>query len=222
MARPGRQRWRWFQRPGRGQPEDLDVSTATISNATISAKKLSTWREGRVDLNHSNKSVIIGWDHARSKPSGLQDYPNYNISLNDSTLGLDSQSVLTFSLAEIEGTQKISDNKGIDQQKKGSEKYINFTIELRDSENQSLSFSLSDYSLLQNQVDILIWKSDLLIGKKRTAKVFKSFFIPLENLRQYNQHFDFTRLTDINFVFNKSVNGVIAMDNLGFTSPNMK
>ncbi|MBT8182824.1 MAG: hypothetical protein KJO53_14685, partial [Eudoraea sp.] len=203
--------------------EDLDVSTATLPNAIITSQNLKIWSENRIDLSHMNKSVIIGWSNTPTRRSNsIKDFPKYTISIADSKLRVDSLSVLTFSLAEIEGIQNLQKEEADGYRAKGSEKYVDFSIVLKDSKNQIITFLLSDFSFLQNQMDIIIWKSDFLIGKKRSAKVFESFFFPVENLQLYNQHFDFSKLTEINFVFNKSVNGVIALDNLGFTTKNIE
>lgn len=202
--------------------EDLDVGSATLPKAVITSQKLGTWYESKVDPSHTNKSVFIGWDNTRSKPSSsIQDYPRYTISLKNSQLRVDSLSVLTFSLAEIVGIQNHKEENMGEHSRAESDMNIDFTIELKDSKNQSITFSLSDFSFLQNQIDIIIWKSDFLMGKKRSAKVFESFFFPIENLQPYNQHFDFSKLTELNFVFNKSVNGMIALDNLGFATKKM-
>ncbi|MEM8847066.1 MAG: hypothetical protein AAGD17_08205 [Bacteroidota bacterium] len=191
--------------------EDFDLLSSSHNNATISSENLSMWYERKVKSNDENKAVFLGWNAVASSESNniRKTPPNYSIHFDEPFIETNDQSVLTFSLFEVEGIKKKIDNTT-------GNRFIDFTVELTDSEGEFVSFALSDFSFLQNRVHNIIWKNEYLMGKRRSDKVFQSFFFEFGDLQKENPKFNFSRLKKLSFVFDKSENGIIAMDNVGF------
>ena len=121
---------------------------------------------------------------------------------------------------KVEDKVKVK-NKDMEEKKKDDEKDkpakpINLTIELTDQRGQMISFPLSRFSALQREMEVRIWKADFLKGEKSSEKVFQKFAFPLSELRALNPIFSPNQLHRIRFVFDKSENGVVVLDNVGF------
>ncbi|MEM9362646.1 MAG: MFS transporter [Bacteroidota bacterium] len=191
--------------------EDFDLLSTSCNYAAISSENLSKWYERKVKPEDKNKAVFLGWDAATKDElnSTKKTLPTYSISFEEPFAQIDNQSVLTFSLFEVEGIKtKTSSDK--------ENNFIDFTIQLTDSEGEKISFLLSTFSFLQNRLHNIIWKNEYIMGKRRSDEVFQSFFFEFEDLQKENPKFNFSELRKLSFVFNKSENGMIAMDNVGF------
>jgi hypothetical protein len=120
---------------------------------------------------------------------------------------------------KIENEEKVKDkveNKEKDKEKDKPAKPLDLTIELTDQKGQMIRFPLSRFSALQREMEVRIWKVDFLKGKKSSEKVFKKFAFPFSELQALNPAFSTNQLHRIRFVFDKSENGVVVLDNVGF------
>ncbi|MFQ3214325.1 MAG: dienelactone hydrolase [Marivirga sp.] len=222
--------------------EDFDVSTSTQDGGSIITKNLSVWREQEVQLKWQKKgsrALIIGWNYEQQPGehsiASLPDstIANYTISL-PSTMS-DSTSVLVFSLAEAqESAQPKSEGKWVNNDNKknkeeealGEEKDeedeeepkqpIDFTILLRDTMGQEVSFPLSTFSALQRTIEVTIMKVDFVMDGTQSEKVFQTFYFPTMAFQEINPHFSPSDIKEVQFIFNKNTSGVIAIDNIGF------
>jgi dienelactone hydrolase len=100
--------------------------------------------------------------------------------------------------------------------KKQAAKPLDLTIELTDQHGQMVRFPLSRFSALQRGLEVRIWKMDFLKGKKESEKIFQKFIFPLAELQVLNPTFSIRQLQQIRFVFDRSENGVVVLDNVGF------
>ena len=62
----------------------------------------------------------------------------------------------------------------------------------------------------------MIWKTYFLYDKKESEKVFQLFYFPVKDLILENPDFDLTSIESIQFVFDRSDEGVVVIDNIGF------
>lgn len=225
--------------------EDLDVSTMTSDGGKVNTKNLSVWREQEIKLKWEKKgsrALIAGWyyDIEKEKES-IESVPDsliasYTMSL--SSTAIDSSSVLVFSMAESkesanpksegkwvkdksnkknEDIEKNDDEKKEDKEdKKEAEKPIDFTIQLRDSSGQEVSFPLSKFSPLQREIEVIILKKEFIKDDKQSEMVFQTFYFPAKDFQKINPNFDLSNIRSIKFIFDKNESGVVAIDNIGF------
>ncbi|MDT0606833.1 hypothetical protein [Croceitalea rosinachiae] len=167
---------------------------------------------------------------------------NYAISL--SSAKIDSTAVLVFSAAEskektdpksggkwVKGienenaadddTEQKEDEDEIaeddeDQDEEEIKVPIDFTIQLKDSVGQQISFPLSTFSPLQRTIEVMINKTGFLNDDKESEIVYQTFYFPFEELQKMNPDFSFTAIEKLIFIFDKNENGVISIDNIGF------
>lgn len=102
-------------------------------------------------------------------------------------------------------------------EEKKAEKPLDFSIYLLDSADQSIQFLLSEFSPLQREIAVTIWKSDFIKGDSQSEKIFQTFSFNLEKLAKLNPSFTPTQLKTIKFVFDQSTSGVVVVDNIGFS-----
>lgn len=172
---------------------------------------------------------------------------SYNLNFDPKAFELDSVSVLRFSMAESnedsnpkssgkwindskeneneeneevntkEEIEKNDDKKKAEPKEKTAKKPLDFSIHLIDSAEQSIVFLLSEFSPLQREIAITIWKSDFIKGDGQSENVFQTFSFNLGELARLNPSFTPTQIKTIKFVFDQSTSGVLVVDNIGFS-----
>ncbi|HRW95740.1 MAG TPA: hypothetical protein P5167_07830, partial [Bacteroidales bacterium] len=81
--------------------EDLDLTTATLARSRAFAEDLSIWREQALHLSWGDsdtRALFLGWNTTKSDTLA----PAYHITWPEGALNADQQSILTFSLAELD------------------------------------------------------------------------------------------------------------------------
>ena len=169
---------------------------------------------------------------------------SYSIRVESGITHIDSTSVLIFSMAEsTEATNPKSEGKWVNDDKKDEnqadeaqseeeetkkdekeeddeddepKKPLDFSISLQDSTGQVVRFPLSDFSALQREIEPVLWKMDFLTGDTSSEQVFQLFYFPLSDMRKINPNFNPTCIESLKFIFDKSENGVVVIDNIGF------
>jgi hypothetical protein len=96
------------------------------------------------------------------------------------------------------------------------EEPLDFSIELTDSAGQVVKFALSNFSSLQREIDVQAWKLDFLTDDKESENIFQLFQYPVKTLQGINAKFDIARIKKCHFIFDKSEEGVVVIDNIGF------
>ena len=94
---------------------------------------------------------------------------------------------------------------------------IDFTIILEDAFGQTIQFPLSHFSALQREIEVRVWKADFIFGDSSSENVFQTFRFPLSELQIVGEGFDASQITNIHFVFDKTPQGVVVIDDIGFT-----
>lgn len=120
-------------------------------------------------------------------------------------------------ITNAEESEKKEDEKEEEHEEKKAEKPLDFSIHLVDSAGQSIEFLLSEFSPLQREIAVIIWKSDFIKGDSQSEKVFQTFTFNLEKFAKLNPSFTPTQIKTINFVFDQSTSGVVVVDNIGFS-----
>ena len=119
--------------------------------------------------------------------------------------------------SENKDAEKKENKKKEDEKKEGEKKdSLDFTIVLKDYHGNSVQLPLSQYSYLQPQLEAKIMKADFMTKTAKSEIVFQTFFLPLADFKEKNPAFTPDNIKEISFVFNKTGEGVIVIDNIGF------
>ncbi|MBK1896241.1 alpha/beta hydrolase family protein [Chryseobacterium paridis] len=203
--------------------EDLNLSTATLPGVSISTENLSLWKESQQKLMWDglmSRAVIVGWNHKET----ANKTGRYTFNFNEST-GLDLKGkALAFNLAESDesslapkkGQKKNDDKKEepakTDQQKKA----IDFSIILTDQKGTQVRFLLSDCAPLQPQLKKNITKFAFFNDYVNAEAIPDYFYFDLDTLQKKYPALDLNGLKSISFIFDKTPEGVIILDDVSF------
>jgi hypothetical protein len=208
--------------------EDINLKTTTSKTGEISTSNLTVWKESMVPLKwgeQDTRAVFVGWN--KKEMDSLTG--SYTITIEAGNEHMtDISSRLIFSLAESKESSnphpdstdnnkgKLKDNK--EDEKKSDEKKdsLDFTIILKDNNNYIVQLPLSHYSYLQPQLEAKIIKADFMTKTAKSEIVFQTFFLPLADFKEKNPAFSPDALKEISFVFDRTGEGVIVIDNIGF------
>lgn len=192
-----------------------------------------------------SRALVIGWDYETENDSieSVADSLIASYTINLSNSYADSASVLVFSMTEsTESSNPKSKGKWIrdendneeeesevdeedededdGEDKKDEEEKadspIDFTIQVTDSSGQILTFPLSSFSSLQREINVVIMKADFITGDNESEKIFQTFYFPLRELKQANPEFDPSMIQSVSFVFDRTTDGVVMIDEVGF------
>jgi hypothetical protein len=94
---------------------------------------------------------------------------------------------------------------------------IDFTIILEDVSGQKITFPISQFSALQREIEVRVWKADFISGDSSSENVFQTFRFPIATFQMECPIFDISQITHIHFVFDKTPKGVVIIDDIGFT-----
>jgi dienelactone hydrolase len=151
-------------------------------------------------------------EDSNPKASGKWVANSENNIGNNTPNTINNQSNINESNTIVDKTDKESDDE------ETAKTPIDFTIQLTDAGGETVAFYLSRFSALQRTLEVTLFKVDGLLNEKESERVFQTFYYPLEGLRELNYAFDITHITDIRFIFDKSSEGVVIIDNIGFTT----
>lgn len=222
--------------------EDFNVSTITHGSGKVNTKNLSVWREQEIQLKWQKKgsrSLFVGWNYdlenEKKSIESVADSLIASYTINLCPSSTDSSEVLIFSMAESKETAKPksegkwvknngdqnsenSDNEKEEDKKhkKEPKRPIDFTIHLRDSFGQQVSFPISDFSPLQRTIEVMISKTGFVKHDIQSEKVFQIFYFPIKDIQKINPSFNFSTMEKLSFIFDKNESGVVSIDNIGF------
>ncbi len=178
-----------------------DINLNTGESGSIQAENLFVWREEALKMRggetQGTNAVILGWD----KDSTLLT-SRYQVTLNQpQTVKENDALIFTIGRASDENL-KVKDSVLVD-----------FKINLITATNDTIKTSLAEHKKLSPKLNIKYMKlekmNDTFGGKWEIA--MESVHIPLNEIKA-----DSVNITSIEFVFDKTDQGLIALDNIGF------
>ena len=95
---------------------------------------------------------------------------------------------------------------------------IDFSIQLTDAGGETVVFPLSRFSALQRNMEVTLFKLGHFFNEKESETVFQTFYFDLESLKDLNSNFNLSEIIEITFIFDKNREGVVIIDQIGFTS----
>ena len=195
--------------------EDINLATTTLPSGAQVGENMTLWREQLVKAKWGeidNHAVYLGWDKDTSATTA-----SYAIQLPDGGLKLNQSSTLAFSLADA-NEDPTPENK--DQSEKGAREPIDLTIEVMDTLGEVARLPLSYVAPLQPQFEGQIAKAAFMSLLPQSEVVFQYFEFPLEAFSAANDAFDPQNLVQIRFLFDRTSQGVIVLDDVGFRNSN--
>ena len=118
--------------------------------------------------------------------------------------------------ADESGSNEESVDDKEETEDKEKKEPIDLTIILVDSAGQAAALPLSAYSYLSRQLEPKLMKADFMTDVAKSDLVFQVFFYPLSTFREQNSRLDIGYIQEIRFVFDRTEEGVVVIDNIGF------
>jgi hypothetical protein len=196
--------------------EDINVKSTTLKGGEIQSENLTVWKERIVPLKkgtQATRAVYAGWnmEETDSLPGMLRIRQQ-----GENQIRTDSHSYLYFVMADAgEGPAKkrYAARRVADGGRRGP---IDLTIVLVDSAGQAAALPLSTYSYLSKQLEPKLMKADFMTDIAKSDMVFQVFFFPLSTFKRKNAMLDISCIQEIRYVFDRTEEGVVAIDNIGF------
>jgi hypothetical protein len=192
--------------------EDFDVTTTTIPGGQLLGENLDTWQEAHVPYRFKNKppqenaTVVLEWKRG-SDPNKIA---SYTITLSPETttnLGLNPNTKLAFSI-------------GAAEEEPNEFKPLDLTIELCDADGDSALLPLSTVGPIRPPLTIRLTKWKWL-EKKRwdmlSERLLQTYEIPMSLFMERSAAFDPAKLQTIRFIFDRSPEGKIMLDDIGMS-----
>ncbi|GAA0382890.1 MFS transporter [Paenibacillus motobuensis] len=183
--------------------EDIDLSTTTIDGGRLIGKSLKEWKEEKVRMKYASdlySAVQLGWDRRAT-----DDLPSYTVALPDTGLAREPGSSLVFSMADRDDQKKTDTQEAL----------IDLTVQVADKSGNTAALPLSSNASLlpMLQGDILKWPFTSLLPTREP--VFQNFAFRLDDFKQVNPAFQPEQLSQISFIFDKTDQGSVYLNDIG-------
>jgi hypothetical protein len=179
-----------------------------------------------VELKHRDKgtnAVYLGWNR-EIEP----EVASYTIHLPEQGFSVSEGSVLVFTLADAkEDSDPEKDGEDEEEKEEDAENDegedegeatdgIDLSIEIVDLNGAVARRQLSEFSLIQPQLEVQVRKADMFNKTEKSEAVFQSFSFPLKDFMTVNPDLDLALVAQIRFVFDQTKEGVVILDNVAF------
>jgi hypothetical protein len=108
------------------------------------------------------------------------------------------------------------DNRSEDEETEEKPLPIDFSIELADSNGETIRFNLNDHAFLQPRLEVKLHKLGFMKTNPGSEHLYHFFYFPVRRFTTLNENFFPENIIRITFIFDKTEDGVIILDNLGF------
>jgi len=221
--------------------EDVDVTTATLAGAKISSDNLGVWKEDDLKTRASRSTkqdhvVFLGWRGLDQEKEEAEETgpPVYTVRLPEEAgtgLGLSPESLLVFDLTdadekvpdpdseEDEKSDEAESEEDEENEEQEKKEPIVITLELVTEEGVSVRLPLSQFRSIPPVTKSRFSKipNEGEMYGKAYEPTLQTFEIPLRVFAEENLEFDPRRLRTVRFIFDQGREGVVILDNLGFS-----
>jgi len=192
--------------------EDYDVTTTAIPGGKLLGENLKTWKEARVPYRtrggstQENSAVVLEWDKKNGKDPNSSEAGSYTVTLSREIargLDLNRDANIVFSI----GTES-----------EGQSEPLDLTVELCDSDGNCAALPLGSIGPVHPALTVRLAKWKWLEKKhvdKFWERLLQTYEMPIHGFIESNTSFDPSRLETIRFVFDRSDNGIILLDDIG-------
>jgi len=223
--------------------EDFDLTTTTIDGGFIETGNLTVWREQMVNMRWGNKgtrAAFIGWNNEENDPL----IACYSINFPTESINTNENSILFFSLADTNENSNpnpkddekdlanddagaeinninnnVGDSESDEPDSNGQNNErgpIDFSIKLTDLYGETITFKLSDHAYLQPAVKSKMAKLSFMETLAQSEHIYNFFHFPINRFADKNEKFSPEKIIKISFIFDRTDDGVIILDHVGF------
>jgi hypothetical protein len=191
--------------------EGLDVTRATMGGVRVSGENLKTWSmnglvfRDRWNSSQQNNVVYLGWD--RKDTTLTKGTPSYLFTFSDSAARVLSAGRLS-SVVFFLCSNKDDSGDSLD-----------ISIQIEDAAGNLAGFPLSTFAKISPPLKVQLGKYpfvDTFGAAKPAERVLQRFTLPLSAFGEANRRFDARKIREVRFVFDRSISGEIALDDVGF------
>lgn len=196
-----------------GYEEDADLTTLTLEGATARGEGFTAWREQRVHTKWGEReasAVYLGWNEAVTA--------KYTLALPTAGLDLGEDSALIFALGDANLDPDPA--PGIPQENETGKspaprQPIDLSVALADASGETAQVILSDYHMVQPQLEAELFKLKLFEKYDPAEPVLQSYALPLADFVKVNPAFDPRSVRSIRFIFDRTRRGSVILDGVG-------
>jgi dienelactone hydrolase len=206
--------------------EDLDTEQIAAKTEQASFQIEFPHDQALTDIN-SMLVFALAESTENSKPKASGKWINENADNSGAKNDADESEANNTDSYNQDNSEATHDNNGTENKKEQQDdedepqQPIDFTIEIEDAMGQKSLFALSQFSALQREIKVNVWKAQVIIGSSASETVFQTFSYPLAAIKKANPQFDVNNIKRIQFKFDKSQQGVFMLDNIGFMRPTL-
>ena len=179
--------------------EDNVIDQGTIDNSRVDGTNI-IWHEVYTQFtditektrgNRDNYAVRLNWNETRKA--------SYTINVKDTPVDLSGYQYFQFDVVDIMDSAVKENNYHP----------LDFTIAITKEDGSTKSYRLSEYHMIYPPIEVCLSKVDYLFGNFVYKHHFQTVRIPLD--------MDVQKITQIQFQFDQSDEGVIMLDNIGLS-----
>ncbi len=219
--------------------EDVDLMTATDGDTHLEGTNLAVWREEhqsfRKDGSKRNGVVVLGWrndedDEENEEDGDTDSSARYTVTLNEestASLRLDIETVLVFSIADTGDSPPVEDeNEDSDADKEEEEaddeneepEPVDLTVEVEIADGTTASIPLSAVRRLAPPLESRFSKmpTEGWAWGRAWEPALQTVEIPLSLFSNQIPEFDPASITAIALVFDRTPEGMVIVDDIGF------
>jgi len=195
--------------------EDVDIATGTVLGAVLKGNGFDFWREKamllRSEEEKNNNGVVLRWKNVDDTGEKLKkDNAIYSVKLpkDFAQSNFQHKTLLNFSIADT-GSIKLRDK---------DKENIDLTIQVKDKNGLQAEIALSEVGNLNSAIKVKFTKWSFLEQQydNEVEINLQSFQIPLEKFIVKNPKINPMNIEYINFIFNKTLEGEVLLDDIGF------
>jgi hypothetical protein len=194
--------------------EDFDVTTTTIPGGRLDGENLRTWKETYVpyrtkgDSTQENAAVVLEWANKSGQDPDSNDVAAYAVTLSPEVV------------KELELSRNMSIVFSIGAGDEEQLEPLDLTIELCDSDGHCAALPLSSVGLVPPALPVRLAKWKWLEEKSiqtLSERIMQTYEMPIQSFIEKNSLLDPSKLENIRFIFDRSDNGIIMLDDIGFS-----
>lgn len=210
------------ERPIADFEDDIDPSTLAAAGGRITTQNLSKWYEVANELKYDElptHSVVVAWDAEFSAATAEITFspasPPSGETLTASVSAIDI-ATLPADWQESGDAAAAGKETGDDEEKEPAP--LDWTVRLTDANGNFASLPASHDSLLYPLVRAVPRRAKFLDDTEATEVLFRRFEWPLADFTATDPAFDPAAISSISFVFDRSLQGAIIIDDISIST----
>jgi len=199
--------------------EDIDPATLSMPGGRIATSNVSKWYETGNELKYDEldtHALVVAWDHRFSNETARIDFvlpaPLTAGSLSASISAIDIET-----LPDDWQEGRSGEDSDDAQADAGEVHALDWSIAVTDASGNVATVPLSEDSSLYPLIHAVPRRAAFLESDEPTEILFRRFEFPLGTFVAANPALDSTAITQISFIFDRSPEGAIIVDDLSFT-----